>query len=326
MKRLAHLLIFLPLVALSLGAASVSFSEEPGRIQVLVAGRPFTTLHFSADLDKPFFHPFRTASGAAVTRGWPLDPAPGDTTDHPHQRGLWWAHGLTNKVDFWTNVKGTGRYRLKSPPVLDRGKGSIRLNLEMVAADNRVLGSLIEEYTFSAAGDSRLVDIAIRILADRDSAIVLGDTKEGISGLPRGGGLDGTERRYSDQLRRRRRRETDLGQARTLGGLLRKSRRDNRRRRHVRPSREPELPHLLDGPRLWSAGVQCHRRAGIHRRPETRRQYHHPTRCEAGVPPSPSDPSRRRKVGEDRIALPILHRPQHPSRDREWAAVTRPPA
>jgi hypothetical protein len=183
MKRLAHFLIFLPLVALSLGAASVSFSKEPGKIQVLVAGRPFTTLHFSAGLDKPFFHPFRTASGAVVTRGWPLDPAPGDTTDHPHQRGLWWAHGLTNKVDFWTNVKGTGRYRLKSPPVLDRGKGSIKLILDMVAPDNRVLGSLIEEYTFSAAGDSRLVDIVIRILADRDSPIVLGDTKEGILGF-----------------------------------------------------------------------------------------------------------------------------------------------
>lgn len=183
MKRQSRLFILAPLLALSLGAASVTFSEEPGKIQVLVSGRPFTTLHFSADLDKPFFHPFRTAAGAVVTRGWPLDPAPGDSTDHPHQRGLWWAHGLTNKVDFWTNVKGTGRYRLKSPPVIDRGKGSIRLNLEMVTSDNRVLGSLDEEYTFSAAGDSRLVDIVIRILADRDSAIVLGDTKEGILGF-----------------------------------------------------------------------------------------------------------------------------------------------
>jgi hypothetical protein len=183
MKHLLRLLVFAPLVSLCLGAASVSFSEEPGKIQVVVAGQPFTTLHFSADLDKPFFHPFRTASGAVVTRGWPLDPAPGDTKDHPHQRGLWWAHGMTNKVDFWTNVKGTGRYRLKSPPAVDRDKGSIRLNLEMVAPDDRVLGSLIEEYTFSAAGDTRLVDVVIRILADRDSAIVLGDTKEGVLGF-----------------------------------------------------------------------------------------------------------------------------------------------
>ena len=168
---------------LCFGASSVSFSEGPGKIQVLMAGEPFTTLHFSADLDKPFFHPFRTVAGLVVTRGWPLDPAPGDTTDHPHQRGLWWAHGMTNKVDFWTNVKGTGRYRLKSPPELDRGKGSIRLNLEMVAPDDRVLGGLVEEYTFSAAGDTRLVDIVIRILADRGSPIVLGDTKEGVLGF-----------------------------------------------------------------------------------------------------------------------------------------------
>ena len=181
MKRLYRLLALVALVSACYGANVVSFSEEPSKVDVLIGGRPFTTLHYAAELDKPFFHPFRTASGIVVTRGWPVDPVPGETTDHPHQRGLWWAHGMTNKVDFWTNEgKTTGRYRLTTTPALDRVRGSITLNLEMVTPDNRVLGGLAEQYTFSAAGENRIVDILIRILADRGTEIVLGDTKEGV--------------------------------------------------------------------------------------------------------------------------------------------------
>jgi hypothetical protein len=183
MKRPTGLLLAALVAWPCFGAASVSFKEEPGKIQVLVAGKPFTTLHYGSDLDKPFLHPLRTASGILVTRGNPVDPAPGETTDHPHHRGLWWAHGRTNGVDFWTNGKNTGRYRLKSAPKLDSQRGSIRLDLEMVTPANQILGSLVEEYTFSANGDNRIVDVWVQILADREGDILLGDTREGVMGF-----------------------------------------------------------------------------------------------------------------------------------------------
>jgi len=162
------------------GAPPVTFTGAPGRIEVRIEGQPFTALHYGEDLDKPFFHPFRAASGVLVTRGWPVDPAPGETTDHPHHRGLWWAHGRTNGVDFWTTAKNTGRYRLKSPPAVDRARGSIGLSLAMVAPDGRVLGSLEASYVFSAEGRNRIVDVTIRVLADQGIDLSLGDTKEGV--------------------------------------------------------------------------------------------------------------------------------------------------
>ncbi|MFB3779113.1 MAG: PmoA family protein [Bryobacteraceae bacterium] len=142
-------------------------------------GRPFTTLFCSADQDKPFLHPLRASNGAVVTRGWPVEPAPGDSTDHPHQRGLWWAHGLTNGIDFWTNGPKTGRYELKAAPQPDPKAGSIRAELDMVGPDRQVVGGLVEEYTFSALGSARVVDVIVRILADRGIPVKLGDTREG---------------------------------------------------------------------------------------------------------------------------------------------------
>lgn len=167
-------------LAIARAAAPVEFVESPGKIEVRIGGQWFTTLHYGEQLDKPFFHPFRAASGAVVTRGYPVDPAPGETTDHPHHRGMWWAHGLTNGVDFWTTRENTGRYVLKSRPRVDRARGSIGLSLEMAAPGGKVLGSLEQEYVFRAEGQNRIVDATIEIRADRGMDLTLGDTREGV--------------------------------------------------------------------------------------------------------------------------------------------------
>lgn len=166
--------------AMSQGAPPVEFVESPGRIEVRIAGQSFTALHYGDQLDKPFFHPFRAASGAVVTRGYPVDPAPGETTDHPHHRGLWWAHGLTSGVDFWTTRENSGRYRLLSPPQVDRERNSIGLKLAMVAPGGNVLGSLEQSYVFQAQGQNRMVDVTIEIRADQGVDVTLGDTREGV--------------------------------------------------------------------------------------------------------------------------------------------------
>jgi hypothetical protein len=149
----------------------------------MIEGKPFGTFYFAPEQDKPYLFPLRSAAGVSVVRGWPVEPEPGDSRDHPHQRGLWWAHGLTNGVDFWTNVENTGRYELKAAPQVDPKTGTIRVELNMVTPAKQVLGSLIEAYTFAADGDNRVVDFTIQVLADRGQAIKLGDTKEGVFGI-----------------------------------------------------------------------------------------------------------------------------------------------
>lgn len=42
-----------------------------------------------------------------ITRGWPLDPRPGERVDHPHHVGLWFNYGDVNGHDFWNNSNDT---------------------------------------------------------------------------------------------------------------------------------------------------------------------------------------------------------------------------
>ena len=51
-------------------------------------GKPFTSYVWPERLAKPVLYPIRTARGTIVTRGFPLDPRPGERVDHPHQVGL----------------------------------------------------------------------------------------------------------------------------------------------------------------------------------------------------------------------------------------------
>jgi hypothetical protein len=41
--------------------------------------------------------------GTVVTRGWPLNPRPGERVDHPHHVGLWFNYENVNGLDFWNN-------------------------------------------------------------------------------------------------------------------------------------------------------------------------------------------------------------------------------
>ena len=87
----------------SLPLVEVREVEGAERVDVSVDGRPFTAYVWPQRLAKPVLYPIRTAGGALVTRGFPLDPRPGERVDHPHQVGLWLNYGDVNGVDFWNN-------------------------------------------------------------------------------------------------------------------------------------------------------------------------------------------------------------------------------
>src|SRR5690242_16743626 len=80
----------------------VTHADEQ-RVDVLFDDRPFTSYRWASELKKPLLYPLRTAEDAVVTRGWPLDPRPGEPTDHPHHIGFWLNYGDVNGVDFWGN-------------------------------------------------------------------------------------------------------------------------------------------------------------------------------------------------------------------------------
>src|SRR5712671_156081 len=77
--------------------------EGQRRVEVVIDGQPFTAYVWPEKLAKPVLYPLRTAKGTIVTRGFPLEPRPGERIDHPHQAGLWLNYGNVNGFDFWNN-------------------------------------------------------------------------------------------------------------------------------------------------------------------------------------------------------------------------------
>src|SRR5215216_7757385 len=78
-------------------------NEAARRVDVFIDGQPFTSYIWPDTIKKPVLYPLRTATGTIVTRGYPMDPRPGERVDHPHHVGLWFNYGDVNGVDFWNN-------------------------------------------------------------------------------------------------------------------------------------------------------------------------------------------------------------------------------
>ncbi|MBK5295491.1 MAG: PmoA family protein [Acidobacteriia bacterium] len=171
-------------LAAALSAQVKITSHGPSQVAVEIDGKPFTTLFTGPETTKPYLHPLRSASGVIVTRMYPMEKKQGDSTDHIHQRGLWFTHGDVNGLDFWANdptQQGPkkGRVQLKKLGELKSGKktGSISATFDWVDADGKLLLTEDRTMTFHADPKLRIVDFDVTFTGVEKSHF--GDTKEG---------------------------------------------------------------------------------------------------------------------------------------------------
>src|SRR5437660_12057314 len=80
---------------------TVTRNDNERRVDVSIGGNPFTSYIYPTSLKKPVLFPLRSAKGTVVTRGFPLQPRPGERADHPRQVGAWCPYGDVNGIDFW---------------------------------------------------------------------------------------------------------------------------------------------------------------------------------------------------------------------------------
>lgn len=177
---LGALIVTLPL------AAQVKITSSSDRIAVRINGQPFTTLFFGADANKPYLYPLRSASGKVVTRGFPMQLVEGERRDHPHHRGLWFAHSDVNGIDFWLNEdsqKGPKTGRIVLRKILET-KGGQRSGLIAAAFDwldprgNPILNET-RRMVFYAEPNQRTIDFNIT-LAPAAGKVTFGDIKDGV--------------------------------------------------------------------------------------------------------------------------------------------------
>lgn len=167
-------------------------NEAERRVDVLIGGRPFTSYIWPATVKKPVLYPLRTAKGTMVTRGFPLDPRPGERVDHPHHVGLWFNYGNVNDVDFWNNsdaVKpaergkmGTVRHRSIMATASGQGKGELQTEMDWVMPDGKAILREHTLFVFRGGPGFRSVD-RITTLQALGEKVVFHDDKEGMLGL-----------------------------------------------------------------------------------------------------------------------------------------------
>jgi hypothetical protein len=179
--------------------AQVKLTQSADRISVLIDGKPFTDFYFGADAPKPYLHPLRSAAGVIVTRHFPMEKAAGETTDHPHHRGLWFTHGDVNGIDFWMsepegNRANIGRVVLNKIVAVKSGdkSGSISALFDWVGPDKKTM--LTESRTMVFYSDARLRTVDFDVTFTAVQKVKFGDTKEGTFAIRVAAGLEAPAR------------------------------------------------------------------------------------------------------------------------------------
>jgi len=167
-------------------------NEQSRRVDVFVDGQPFTSYIWPATLTKPVLYPLRTALGTVVTRGFPLDPRPGERVDHPHHAGYWFNYGSVNGVDFWNNsVALPPDERLKMGTIVQRritravggkDRGELSVETDWIMPDGQPIMREATTFVFHAGPKLRAVD-RITTLTALDKRVVFQDNKEGMIGM-----------------------------------------------------------------------------------------------------------------------------------------------
>lgn len=180
----------IPVLGLILPAAiaQVRFQQEPDRIVVDIGGKPYTTFYLAPGGNKPYVYPLSTASGLVVTRHFPMEEFPGETKDHPHQRGLFFAHGDINGYNFWATeptMKNPKKGRMQLLKIQEIRGGAKSGTIRALFGGQDPTGKAImkETRTLTFHDDPKLRVIDYEIDIDPLEKLTFGDTKEGTFGI-----------------------------------------------------------------------------------------------------------------------------------------------
>jgi len=213
MKRLKEMAILFLLSLIAINCSSEDKTEMKSRIDliqndkeqkvdVMVDGKLFTSFLYSDQisvLKKPVLYPLISANGVTITRGYPLDPKPGERTDHPHHIGAWLNYGDVNGLDFWNNsdaipeerVKEMGIIRLEKINRLESGDGQAELSVtcDWTNSEGKVLLKENTDFIFRAEKGKRIIDRITTLTAQKEP-VEFKDNKEGMIGIRVARGLE----------------------------------------------------------------------------------------------------------------------------------------
>jgi hypothetical protein len=171
---------------------SVVVKEQERRVDIAIDGKPFTSYIWPTTLKKPVLYPLRTAEGTIITRGYPLEPRPGERTDHPHHAGLWFNYENVNGIDFWNNSDAIKAADVpKMGTIVQRAilsaksgsqEGELDVAADWVTFEKKILLHEHTHFVFRGGPGFRSVD-RITTLTALDEKVSFPDAKDGMLGL-----------------------------------------------------------------------------------------------------------------------------------------------
>lgn len=158
------------------------------RVEIYAGDELFTAYIYPDNIAKPVLYPLLTVSGKKLTRGFPLDPTPGERVDHPHHVGHWLNYGDVNGLDFWNNSEAIPEERrdrygtIRHQEVVSAAGGeqaSLEVKTQWETPDGDVLLDEVTKFIFSQTGNTRTIDRTTTLTA-RDKTVTFEDNKEGM--------------------------------------------------------------------------------------------------------------------------------------------------
>jgi hypothetical protein len=180
------------IIATASARAAVDVKTLEDRVRIEIDGNLFTEYRM-AGAPHVYYWPVIGPGGVKMTRSYPMSDPPGEEHDHLHHRSFWFAHGLVNGVDFWTeatNRKGASKTpygRIEHDKVLEAKGGTefgvLKSSQKWIAPDNSIpVTSTQTLKVYSRPDSERLFDFEVTLTAgDKDA--VFGDTKEGSAAI-----------------------------------------------------------------------------------------------------------------------------------------------
>lgn len=169
-------------------SGAVTLTRLIDRVRVEIDGQLFTEYVYGDGASRPYCYPILATDGTPLTRDFPMKQTPGEETDHPWHRSLWFAHAFMNGVDFWNEGGGDAS---KSPKTKGRSEqevlleatsgdtGTLRTRNRWVAPDGRLICTDVRTLRFHGNPTGRFLDYEITLQAPNQEPLLLGDNKDG---------------------------------------------------------------------------------------------------------------------------------------------------
>jgi Methane oxygenase PmoA len=167
-------------------------NEAEHRVDITIDGQAFTSYIWPEKVAKPVLYPLRTAKGSLITRGFPLEPRPGERIDHPHHVGLWFNYGNVDGFDFWNNSEAIrpedapkmGNIRHRAITLVKSGpyQGELETEADWITSKQQLILKERTRFIFRGAANFRSID-RITTLQAVNERVRFPDDKEGVLGL-----------------------------------------------------------------------------------------------------------------------------------------------